>query len=156
MIGVNKFEDIFPPQSINKVEGTIDYLKTKDYTYQEFPRMLYHSVEGEKVVNDQKEMVECLNRGWKKDRSFTISEEVEIADKIAWHRAEIIELEDRLSQLNMGTRKEEKEETKNLLPPKITLSVEEKRIEAAAAAPIIQKRTRIRNIVPEEVNRAVT
>lgn len=120
--------------------GNINDLEVESYTYQEFPRMLYHTIEGETVVNSQEEMEEKLKAGWKKEQ-VSVSEEEKIADKISWHKAEIVKLEEKLDDLRsfdeLKEDEEEEEDERN-----VTVSVTEEKVETSKQEPPVQRRRR--------------
>lgn len=72
---------------------------SENESYQEFPRMIYHAIEGEKVVNNDQELSICLEQGWKKEPIKVEDQEVVLKEKIAWHTKEAEMLKKSLSVL---------------------------------------------------------
>jgi len=110
-----------------------DIADTVECTYKEFPRMLFHPIEGEKIVKDEEEMSKFLKVGWKREQ-IAVSEEEKIVDKIAWHKAEIIKLEDKLSDLRGfdEVANEDEEEEDEEVENTISVSVTEEKVEVGA------------------------
>jgi hypothetical protein len=98
--------------------------------YQEFPRMIYHAAQGEKVVNNESELNGFLVKGWQKEPINAEDQEAVIKEKINWHTKELeilkvslrrlyevrIRENERIIEAEKAVEKEEKKEEVKEVP----------------------------------------